>query len=77
MGAQYNVRFHDKMSTACHTAPVEAVNPKKAVPLLLGLRNEAADNGTDSTGVVMSSTKTGTHACVSAPCGQHSDGTHL
>ena len=25
--AQYNVRFHAKISTACHTAPVEAVKP--------------------------------------------------
>ena len=71
-GAQYNVRFQVKMSTACHTAPVEAVNPIYTLPASVPfvLRNEALDNGTDSTGVVMSSTKTGARACVSAPTGQ-------
>ena len=64
------------MSTACHTAPVEAVNPKYALSLLF-LRNEAADSGTDSNGVVMSSTKTGARTCVSALCRQCSAATHL
>ena len=68
------VKFQDKMSTACHTAPVEAVSPiytlPASVPVVPFLRNEALDNGTDSTGVVMSSTKTGASVCVSASTGQ-------